>query len=231
MHSKNPKRKSIDNNSENSTQLSLRVPLKLNVANYQIIMRLLSASAEPHGGRFSRHNNFSLWIWKKSKFHGFFYFLFTALLILPLCSSLSADMRDRVVAYVDNTAITLSELEKKYAETVQVSPAITKEEVLNTMVNRVLLVREARKIRLKAEREDELLKEYIDLKIRAFIQIKDEDISAYYNLHAADWPGKELDELREYIENYLIERELNKRLKAHITELRNDACVKVQLNQ
>jgi hypothetical protein len=150
---------------------------------------------------------------------------------LMLYSSLFAAIKDRVVAYVDNTAITLSELEKKYTETIHVTPAITKEEVLNTMINRVLLVREARKIRLKAQREDEMLREYVDLKIRAFIRIKDGEIKDFYDTHAADFIGKELDETREDIENYLIEQELNKRLKEHITELRNNACVKMQLNQ
>jgi ribosomal protein S13 len=99
------------------------------------------------------------------------------------------------------------------------------------MINRILLIREARKIRLKSEREDELLKEYVELKIRSFIRINDEDVRNFYNAHASDFPEKDIDELREDIENYLIERELNKRLKEHIDSLRNNACVKVQLIQ
>jgi hypothetical protein len=136
-----------------------------------------------------------------------------------------------VVAYADNSAITLSELEKKYAETVHVTPAVTREEVLNTMINRLLLVREAKKIRLKSQLEDALLKEYVDLKIRAFIRIKDEEIRTFFDTHTADFTGKELDEMREDIENYLIEQEVNSRLKEHIAELRNNACVKIQLNE
>jgi len=136
-----------------------------------------------------------------------------------------------VVAYADNSAITLSELEKKYAETVHVTPAVTREEVLNTMINRLLLVREAKKIRLKSQLEDALLKEYVDLKIRAFIRLKDEEIRTFFDTHTADFTGKELDEMREDIENYLIEQEVNSRLKEHIAELRNNACVKIQLNE
>jgi hypothetical protein len=147
------------------------------------------------------------------------------LLYVPLF----AGIRDRVVAYVDTSAITLSELDKKYAETVRVTPAITREEVLNTMINRMLLLREARKIRLKSEQEDELLKEYVDLRIRSFIRIKDEEIRTFYEEHASDSPEKGLDELREDIENYLIEQELNKGLKNHITTLRDNACIKIQL--
>lgn len=154
-----------------------------------------------------------------------------ALLVLLQCTTLLAGIRERVVAYVDNTAITLSELDKKYAETVQVTPSVTREEVLNTMVNRILLIREAQKIRLKSEREDELIKEYVDLKIRSFIRIKDEEIKKFYETHSSEFPGKELDELREDIENYLIEQELNKRLRGHIAELRSNACIQIQLTQ
>ena len=99
------------------------------------------------------------------------------------------------------------------------------------MINRILMIREARKLRLKSESEDVLLRDYIDLKIRAFIRIKDEEIRSFYDTHIADFSGKELDEVREDIENFLIEQALNKRLKEHIDELRNNACVKVQLIQ
>ena len=159
------------------------------------------------------------------------YVLFVIFVCMALCSSLSAGIKDGVVAYVDSTAITLSELEKKYAETVHVTPAVTREEVLDTMINRLLFVREARKIRLKSQLEDELLKEYVDLKIRAFIRIKDEEIRTFFDTHASDFLEKELDEMREDIENYLIEQAVNKRLKEHIAELRNNTCVKMQLNE
>jgi hypothetical protein len=155
--------------------------------------------------------------------------VFVLLMLLCHCFPVAAAISDRVVAFVDNIAITASELEMKYAETVKVNPDIKKEEVLNTMINRTLMLREAKKMRLEAPSEDELLKEYIDLKIRAFIRIKDEEITDFYNKHAADFKGKELDAVRDEIENYLTEKELNQRLKTHIQELREKACVQVQL--
>lgn len=153
------------------------------------------------------------------------------LLLFALCSLLYAEIKDRVVAFVDNTAITLSDLEMKYVDTVKKTPNITREEVLNTMVNRVLLLREAKKVWLEAPSEDELLKEYIDLKIKAFIRIKDEEVMDFYSKHISDFEGKEFEDVRDDIENYLIENELNQRLKAHINELREMACVKIQLHQ
>jgi hypothetical protein len=140
-------------------------------------------------------------------------------------------MRDRVVAFVDNTAITLSELETTYNVTSKVTPDITKEEVLNTMINRILLLREADKLKLEAPAEDELLNEYIDLKIRAFIRIKEENLKDFYEKNYSNFQGKELDDVRDEIENYLIEEKVNQRLKSHINELREKACIKIKLNE
>lgn len=154
------------------------------------------------------------------------FFLFFALHSLPY-----AGIKDRIVASVDNTAITLSDLEKKYADTVKLTPNITKDEVLNTMINRVLLLREAKKIRLEAPSEDEMIKEYIDLKIRTFIRIKEEEARDFYSKHVTNFEGKEFEEVREDIENYLTENELNQLLKSHINELRGNVCVKIQLHQ
>jgi hypothetical protein len=155
--------------------------------------------------------------------------LFAALFALrgPFCSE---SIHDRVVAYVDTAAITLSELETRYLDTRKVTPDITREEVLNTMINRVLLLREARKLRLEATSEDEVLKEYIDLKVRTLIRVKEEDVLDFYNKHMAEFEGKDLEEVRDNIENYLVEHQLNEQLKVHISELRRNTCVKVQLS-
>jgi hypothetical protein len=150
-------------------------------------------------------------------------------LLFTLYTSLFADIKDRVVAFVDDNAITLSELEAKYEETLKVTPAITKEEVLNTMINRLLLLDEARKMRLEAPTEDALLKEYIDLKIRSFIRIKEEEVADFYKKHLNEFQGKELDDVRDDIEKYLTEKEVNELLKAHISELREKSCVRMQL--
>lgn len=155
----------------------------------------------------------------------------TFLLLFALCPLLHAEIKDRVVAFADDIAITLSELEKTYADTLKITSNITKDEVLNTMLNRVLLSREAKKLKLEAPSEDELLKEYIELKIRAFIRINEEELTDFYKKHLNDFQGKEFESVRDEIENYLIEKELNHRLKSHINELREKACVKIQLNQ
>jgi hypothetical protein len=152
------------------------------------------------------------------------------LLLLAPYPLLSAGIKDRVVAFVDSQAITLSELETKFSESRKVKADITEEEVLNTMINRILLLREAKKIRLEAPSEEELLKEYIDMKIRALIRVKEEDIRDFYNKHIDNFEGKEMEDVRDGIENYLVEHDLNERLKSHINELREKICVQTQLN-
>jgi ribosomal protein S13 len=151
------------------------------------------------------------------------------LLLFTPYSAIYAAIIDRVVAYVDNTAITLSELELKYEMTCKITPGISKEEVLNTMINRLLLLKEARKMRLEAFSEDELLKEYIDLKIKTFIQINENEIEDFFQKNIRNFQNREFEDVSEEIEKYLIEAELNRRLKSHINELREKACIKTQL--
>lgn len=143
----------------------------------------------------------------------------------------SFEIKDRVVAYVDNQAITLSELEIAFADTLHVLPSITRMEVLQTMINRIILLREAKHIKLDAPNDDELLNEYIDLKIRAFIRIKEKELSAFYEQNSADFQAKDFDEVREEIESYLIERQMNENLKEHIVNLRREACIEIKLDE
>jgi hypothetical protein len=155
--------------------------------------------------------------------------LITFLLLFALCYSPFAMIKDHVVAFVDNTAITLSEFEEAYSKALKLTPQITKEEVLNAMINRILLLKEAKKIRLAERSDDELLKEYIDLKLRTFVKVKEKDVLDYYELHSKDFQGKTLDDVSEKIENYLAEAELNRLLKKHIEELRKKAYIGIQL--
>ena len=156
-------------------------------------------------------------------------YVLLCLLVIGYRSAADGEMKDRVVAYVDTAAITLSELEARFLDTRKITPDITREEVLDTMINRVLLLREARKLRLEAPSEDELLKEYIDLKVRTLIRVSEEDIIDFYNKNRGDFQGKELEDVRDNIENYLVEHQLNKQLKEHISSFRMNTCVKVQL--
>ncbi len=151
------------------------------------------------------------------------------ILILSFNSIVFGGINDRIVAYVDTQAITLSELENKFSETKKILPDIKIEEVLNTMINRVLLLGEAKKIRLEAPTEEEILNDYIDLKIKALIRIKEEDIHNFYRANPEKFEGKQVEDVWDEIETYLIERQLNEHLKLHINELKQRTCIKIQL--
>ncbi|MFZ5906169.1 MAG: hypothetical protein ACOYVJ_02010 [Nitrospirota bacterium] len=190
------------------------------------------AEKKEHRDRIEAPESIIRRLFRQSTFlrYGFHLFALSSILF-ALCFPLRAEIRDRVVASIDNTAITLSDLEEKYAETVTVLPDVTRTEVLNTMINRLLLVREAHKIRLEASSQDELLREYIDLKIRAFIRIRDEDALSYFEANRAAFGEKQFDEVREEIEHYLTERELNNRIRLHIAELKEKACINIRFHE
>jgi len=153
--------------------------------------------------------------------------LFSLSGVLPAPADGAETLRDRVVAFVDDEAITNTELQEQYRETLKITPDISKEEVLNTMINRILILREAKKYRLEGPSPDAVIKEYIDLKERAFIRVPETEIEKYFKENSSMFSGKGYEDVRDDIEQYLIEKELNVRLKKSLGELRKAAYVKV----
>ncbi len=137
---------------------------------------------------------------------------------------------DRVVAFVDDRAITLRELRETYEKTKKMQQDVSMEEVLNTMINRLLLLNDARRMKIEAKTDDELLNEYIALKVKAFIMVKEEDIEDFYRKNEKEFKDAPLETVRDKIEEYLTEKETNRLLKEKVAELRAKAYVKVLLN-
>ena len=140
-----------------------------------------------------------------------------------------AALSDRVIAFVDDQAITASELDEQYRSTIAVSPSVTRMEVLNTMINKVILLKEAKKYRIEAPTIDEVMKEYIDLKIRAFIRVNDADIEKFYNENMEKFQGRNYEDVRDEIDMYLTEKELNERLKESLNGLRKKSYIRIHL--
>ncbi|MDP2167759.1 MAG: hypothetical protein Q8J64_05430 [Thermodesulfovibrionales bacterium] len=149
------------------------------------------------------------------------------MLLVFASSSLQAEVIDRVAAFVDNEAITLSELEESFKKNAAVEPGITRSEALNTIINRTLLLREAKKLRMEARDEETLLREYIDLKVRAFIRIRESDIEAFYKKNNKEFKGLKLGEVKEKIETYLREKKVNQSLRHHIESLKAGSQIKI----
>lgn len=149
------------------------------------------------------------------------------LLILPHCCE-SAEIIDRVVAFVDDQAITLSEFREQKQDIIKIAPDITEEEVLNAMINKKLLLRDAKKYRIEAPSDEEIARDYIDLKVRAFIRIRESQTEEFYHQNISEFSGKNYDDVRDEIEEYLTEKEVNRRLKELVKELREKTYIKIQ---
>jgi hypothetical protein len=106
---------------------------------------------------------------------------------------------------------------------------LSDEEVINSMINRIVLIKEAKKLRFEASTDDDLLKEYVDFKIRSLILIKEEAINEFYREHADGFKGQDYLSVRDEIEHYLTEEETNRELKKHLAELREKAEIRIQL--
>jgi hypothetical protein len=142
-----------------------------------------------------------------------------------------AELVDRVVAYIDDRAITLSELNETSDKTRKVQPDITQKEVLDTMINRMLLLNEAKRLRFEGKSDEELFNEYIELKVKAFIRLREEDIENYYQKNIAEFKEAPYESVRDKIEHFLTEREINGLLKKQIEELRAKSYIKILIRE
>jgi hypothetical protein len=151
------------------------------------------------------------------------------LLVLLLPAKGMAAIIDRMVAFVDDQAILLSQLDQAYEKAKALAPDITKEEVLQTLINRRLLLIDATKLFPDVTDEDKVLKEYIDLRVRAFIIIPEDEIEAFYEQNKTEFKGAPYEDVREQIETLLREKEVNEKLESLIDNLRANAHIRTFL--
>ncbi len=169
------------------------------------------------------------------KWISLFYFLLTSLIVvLPVC--IHAVVLERVVAIVDDEVILKSEFVTYHKSAAASDSELSDEAVINQMINRLLFLREAGKLGIKQsiekpENEDIIVREYIDRRIKAFIHVSYDDIKAYYNDNLISYTDKEFYDVKDEIEEYLVSRELIKRLQKYVAELRRSAYIRIQLEE
>ncbi len=146
-----------------------------------------------------------------------------------------AEVLDRVVAVVDDEVVTLSELDDAYQKALNYGIDATQEKVLDGLINRILLLRQARRTHRKhvfsartVEDDNMLINGYIEDRLRAFIRIPHDEIESFYDKNRKFF-DEDFYEVRDEIETYLVENELNKRLTKHLEELRRGAYIRIQL--
>jgi hypothetical protein len=154
----------------------------------------------------------------------------TIFLIMALCLH-SADATgatiDRVVAYIDDTAITERELNAQHKKDISLYPSRTRRQTLEAMINTSLMIRDARKLRLWAKNDSELLQKYLDLKVRAVILVSERDIATFYKENRDRYAGRDLKDLKPEIRKYLEEFNYNTVLKELIAGLREAALIRI----
>ncbi len=164
-------------------------------------------------------------------------FLLLSTFYFLLSTSLYGEVLDRIVAVVDDEVILLSELNNKYQVSLDSGLEVTREEVLDGMINRALFLKEARRFSTEngfalqtKEDENRLINEYIESRLKVFIRIHFSDIEFfYYEEKKSSFKDESFNDVKDEIEEYLIEKELNKRLIEHIMELKEKVYIKTQL--
>lgn len=145
---------------------------------------------------------------------------------LLFVSAAFPEVIDRVVAYVDSYAITLKEFESVAKKMKEKIPQIKNDEILGIMINRVLLLKKARELFIEGK-DEELINNYIDLKIKSTIIIPEDQIHQYYEQNKSNLENRPYTSVRAEIEKYLFEKELNRKLKEHIEELKETSEIKI----
>ena len=84
-------------------------------------------------------------------------------------------------------------------------------------------------MRLEASTDDDLVKEYIEMRIKSRVFIKEDQLAAYYAAHSKEFGGRDYLSVRDEIEKYLSELEINKQLKEHLQDLRKQSNIVIQL--
>jgi ribosomal protein S13 len=77
--------------------------------------------------------------------------------------------------------------------------------------------------------DNNLIKEYIERRIKALIHIPIDEIESYYKNNMERFAGKEFYEVKDEIEDYMVEGELKRKIAEHVEELRNKAYIRIQL--
>ena len=148
-----------------------------------------------------------------------------------------AEMLERIEAIVNDDVILHSEFLSAFETAREFDPEAIESEVLDEMIDRLLLLKEARKFRLtssdneqgQAKNDKLIIKEYIDVRLKGFIYVPYEDIEYYYYQNGDSFSGKDFFDVRNEIEEYLIEQELNVKLLEYIADLRKNSYIRIQM--
>ncbi len=148
-----------------------------------------------------------------------------------------AELLERVVAVVNDDAILLSEFRKELKIAREENDEVTKDEVLQDMINREIILDQIKRFNLgkdskilKNADDRILVKRYIDRRVKSLIYIPFEEIESYYISHKEKYRGRELHEVKAEIESEMRQERLQDKLDDHMAALRKSTYIRIQLN-
>jgi RNase P protein component len=158
---------------------------------------------------------------------------------LLFVTAVNAEVLERIVAIVNDDIILLSEFQSALQSARRSDSAVSGERVLNEMIDNILLLNEAKRFRLGASDKSKkietdnraVIREYIDRRIKALIHIPYEDIEQYYQMNRDLYKDKEIIDVRDEIEEHLVDKQLSVNLREYIEELRRKAYIRIQLKE
>jgi len=136
-----------------------------------------------------------------------------------------AKIIEKVVAYVQDEAITLSEVCDYWKTLKQIHKNVSLHDALEGLLNRKMLLYKAKQLNLIAKTDDELIELYIRFTIKPKIKISKQQVRDYYNKYYRKLKGTTLFEIQDKIVRILYEKETNRLLKNHLTQLREELNV------
>ena len=163
--------------------------------------------------------------------------LLTLIAASSLINSSYAELIDRVVAVVNRDVVLYSEFQGAAVKAKSDGEAKSDFEILEELINRALLLEQAMKFRvgIEAYSQDggearEVIDDYINRRVKAFIHVPFEEIDSHYMSHKDNFAGRDVYEAWDEIENRLRVEQLKVKLDEHISLLRKEAYIRIQLD-
>jgi len=149
--------------------------------------------------------------------------------------NVDAELVERIVAVVNDDVILLSEFKAAMRQAEESGRDVKAKEVIDGMINNCLLLEQARKFSFGRDAgtpstPDKVIKNYINKRIKALIYIPFRDIEAYYYDNMQKYGKRDFYDVKNEIEEYLLNRTLEIKIQEHIDELREDAGIRIQIN-
>jgi hypothetical protein len=164
--------------------------------------------------------------------------LLTLLILSSLINNSCAELIDRIVAVVNREVILYSELQRAVEKSKAAGDEESDIEVLQGLIDRTLLLEQALKFRVEIKtynRNDEearkMIDDYINRRIKAFIHVPFDEIEKYYTSHKNDFGGRDLYGAWDEIEERLKTGLLSTKLDEHISQLRKEAYIRIQMGE